>query len=169
MHSIYRFISRYLRNPFKHKLQLAASPTQRYLDHRDRLLVASFSLAASSGSCPGRCPHTDTQTHTHSHTQTSAQTIFKFVISCLLDNCLNLRLFLHSFPLFLIFFFIVNLRTKLKPNIYESISIIYRMCEMLCVFSTFISSVCLILVAFIYSTHFDGIFILDLKQINENF
>lgn len=138
----------------KHKLQFAASSTQMFdclclsLDHRVCLLVASFSLAASSGSCPGRCTHshaytaaycvrvTQSQTHTHMVARKRAQKLFIVpLFLSFFENCLNLRLFLHGFPLLF-----VNLRRKWK-NIYESISIIYRMCEMVCVFSTFISSV----------------------------
>lgn len=116
------------------------------LDHRVFLLVASFSLAASSGSCPGRCTHSHTYTaahlhtlsHTHIHTVARKRAQKLFIVPLFLaffDNCLNLRLFLQRFSLFF-----VNLRRKWK-YIYESISIIYRKCEMLCVFSTFISSV----------------------------
>lgn len=165
----------------KYKLQFAASSTQMFdclclsLDHRVCLLVASFSLAASSGSCPGRCTHSHTYTaahlHVHSHRRTHTHTVARkraqklFIVPLFLsffDNCLNLRLFLHIFLCYLLI-------CVENEKIFMNQSRLFIECAKWFAYFRLLSLLCLNLVSFIYSTHFDGFSFGNLKQISGNF
>lgn len=156
----------------QHKLQFAASSTQMFdwlclsLDHRVCLLVASFSLAASSGSCPGRCTHSHAHTAAYCvHTVARKRAQKLFIVPLFLsffDNCLNLRLFLHSFLCYLLI-------CVENEKIFMNQSRLFIESAKWFAYFRLLSLLCLNLVSFIYSTHFDGFSFGDLKQISGNF